>query len=331
MPLIHESFVKSVFFLYRTAEDAKVRAKNGGTGFFVRVKDGPDEPEFIYAVANWHVVGIGGAGVARLNTPDGTGEVLADLSWTREQARGDDLAVARVGLSAEHFSYSAIDADLVMGRAEPGKTEDDARRIFGPGNEVFFIGRHAEHEGRGPNDAMVRFGTIAQMPSDEWIYNEGIGCKQESYILEARSIGGFSGSPVFVNPQAFIDENGQWSFQMNATTQKIRMTFLLGVVWGHENRWTNLRDETRKRKLREWVPENSGLLYAVPSWVLLDALMSEEEVEVRKHIVEAKTAENMSEDRQAVADSIQESDNDRLTKAEEERGKPGGRGQNLGG
>jgi hypothetical protein len=50
------------------------------------------------------------------------------------------------------------------------------------------------HEGRQKNSPTARFGNIAQMPNEPVIIKR---FEQECFLVEARSIGGYSGSPVF--------------------------------------------------------------------------------------------------------------------------------------
>jgi Trypsin-like peptidase domain len=306
MPLIPESFRNSVFYLYRTSRDADAGERNGGTGFFVSVKDEEELPPFLYAVSNWHVVGpppLENAPVARVNTKAGGHETLDGLTWI-QHTEGDDLAIARVGLAPEHFSYSAVHSDLVMAAAEHGSEgEAAARKIWGPGNEVFFVGRYADHEGREQNEPIVRFGNIASMPDDEKIHNEALQIDQESYIVEARSIGGFSGSPVFVNPQTFIDDDGQWDFYMGGRTA------LLGVIWGHTDQFQRVLGPDQETPLPdvEWVKQNVGLMYAVPSWRLREMLMEEDEMAKRRKHAEGVAEESKRKSRGVALDALEAS------------------------
>src|SRR5207244_524977 len=68
---------------------------------------------------------------------------------------------------------------------------------IGVGDEVFMIGRFVNHEGRQKNTPTVRFGNLAMMPHEK-ILDEETGLKQESFLIETRSIPGCSGAPVFI-------------------------------------------------------------------------------------------------------------------------------------
>ncbi len=66
---------------------------------------------------------------------------------------------------------------------------------IGPGDEVFFCGLFVPAPGMGKNFPLVRHGNLAMLP-DEQIQTEfGFA---DVYLVEARSIGGISGSPVWV-------------------------------------------------------------------------------------------------------------------------------------
>jgi hypothetical protein len=111
----------------------------------------------------------------------------------------------------------------------------------------------------------------------EPIRNPDLGIDHESYIVESRSFGGFSGSPVIVYPEAFISSEGVFDTYVGMRT------WLLGLVWGHGDWFQPVLGPDRKTPLPDkwWVQQNSGLMYVVPSWKLLDMLMSDEEVALR--------------------------------------------------
>jgi hypothetical protein len=143
---------------------------------------------------------------------------------------------------------------------------------IGPGDEVFTVGRFINHEGRQQNLPTARFGNIAQLPWEPVM--QDTGHKQESFLVEARSIGGYSGAPVFVQIPAasarpempnrieqILQHHGPW---------------LLGVDWGHINDWQPVvspsgapinRDPAAMR-----VRMNTGIMAVVPAWKLADLL-----------------------------------------------------------
>jgi hypothetical protein len=69
----------------------------------------------------------------------------------------------------------------------------------GPGDEVFMVGRFVSREGKEKNTPAVRFGSLAMVPRES--FGEEQVSSGEHFLVNCRSIFGYSGSPVFV----FID------------------------------------------------------------------------------------------------------------------------------
>jgi hypothetical protein len=149
---------------------------------------------------------------------------------------------------------------------------------IGPGDEVFVVGRFINHEGRQKNLPSARFGHIAQMANEPIVYR---GQKQESFIIEARSIGGYSGSPVFV----YIEPKGLLA------GRKVDMTkpppkndggfgpWLLGIDWCHLLDWTPVCDSVGRPlngktdgPYDQQVKMNTGMMGVIPSWKLTEIL-----------------------------------------------------------
>jgi hypothetical protein len=64
---------------------------------------------------------------------------------------------------------------------------------IGIGDEVFMVGLFRNHLGRDRNEPIIRVGNIAAMPTDP-IRSQVYG-DMRAILVEARSIGGLSGSP----------------------------------------------------------------------------------------------------------------------------------------
>lgn len=96
---------------------------------------------------------------------------------------------------------------------------------IGIGNDVFLAGLFIKHTATKRNEPIVRSGTIAAMP-------ETISSKsgpQHAYLVESRSIGGLSGSPVFVEA-GLTRHDDAGNLQMRRGG---RASYLLGVISGH--------------------------------------------------------------------------------------------------
>ena len=95
---------------------------------------------------------------------------------------------------------------------------DDTIRAesIGIGDEVFMTGLFAHPTGSVRSLPIVRMGNIAMMPGEPVATREFGDI--EAYLIEVRSIGGQSGSPVFVRKTVPMDLSG---------------IYLLGLVHGH--------------------------------------------------------------------------------------------------
>src|SRR5439155_21246754 len=111
--------------------------------------------------------------------------------WT-PHPRGDDLAIAGpILLPKERFASRSISRDSFI------TAHDLEEYNVGPGDEVFLVGRFVSHDGQLRNTPVVRVGSIAMMPGEP-VRQELRSFDQLSYLIEARSLSGFSGSPVLL-------------------------------------------------------------------------------------------------------------------------------------
>jgi hypothetical protein len=120
----------------------------------------------------------------RLNLADGTSRVVAtDISAWVIHADKDVAVLSRpLGLPFDHLFYP-LSPQL--------KPPDD----LALGDEVLFVGLFSGHPGNVRNVPIVRVGNIAAMPGEP--INLKSWGKMVAYLVEARSIGGLSGAPVF--------------------------------------------------------------------------------------------------------------------------------------
>jgi len=70
-----------------------------------------------------------------------------------------------------------------------------AHHKLGVGDEVFATGLFTEVTETTRNIPIVRTGTVAMIPGEKIPFGKNL---IEAYLVELRSIGGLSGSPVFV-------------------------------------------------------------------------------------------------------------------------------------
>lgn len=93
------------------------------------------------------------------------------------------------------------------------------------GDEVFLVGLFVRHSGTQRNIPIVRVGNIASMP-EEPVQTKDFGLL-DAYLVEARSIGGLSGSPVFVHLP------GVRMVGSSLEVGRIPKYYLLGLMHGH--------------------------------------------------------------------------------------------------
>lgn len=267
MPRIHDDFLNAVVFLYPTVESAAAGAATGGTGVIVALETSPKSAKgLLFVVTNSHVVREGKSPVVRINQISGKADVIpltAD-SWMHHPD-GDDVAAAPVGLLAAH-RFASVPLELFV------TPEGMEKYNFGLGDECFFAGRFVEREGIEQNLPTLRFGNLARL-AVEPITHPTRGIEQESFLVEARSLSGYSGSPVFVYQTAVV------------TAQDTRMrawdhspVFLLGIDWCHLPIHKPVLEADRETLVSEdlWVETNSGMMGVVPAWKIAELMTGEE-------------------------------------------------------
>lgn len=283
VPRVNDDILDCVIYLYPSVADADVGRHIGGSGFLVGIPAKTVPGNFIYAVTNRHVI-EGGSACIRLNTMTGAKDTrdYDERHWTFHPD-GDDLAVCTMpAMEASIYKYRHVPSEILL-------TKERATELnIGPGDDVNVVGRFINHEGRQRNLPTMRFGNIAQMPWEpiQQIRVSGEPFDQESWLVEARSIGGYSGSPVFV------EINPLWD-RLNGYKMERGWRYLLGVDWGHINSWEPVRTPNDPHPIFR-VRGNTGMMAVVPSWKLIDLLNLPALVERRakdEELVKAKMGE----------------------------------------
>lgn len=108
---------------------------------------------------------------------------------------------------------------------------------IGPGDEVFIAGLFVPHHGKKKNIPIVRIGNIAAMP-EEKVDTRRFG-PIDAYLIEARSIRGLSGSPVFVHMGFIRNLEGQTKL----SPQDYGNFLFLGIMHGHSDSKLTEADE----------------------------------------------------------------------------------------
>lgn len=153
---------------------------------------------------------------------------------------------------------------------------------IGIGDEVFLSGLFTKVADTSKNIPIIRTGNIAMIP-DEQIYFE------DRYIfanlIESRSIGGLSGSPVFVRPTMQL-KIGQEPDGTPAILNGLGRIFFFGSVIGH---W-QVPKEAFPLTVAEAV--NMGVAPVVPSQKIKEVILQPELMKMMKKVDEEMRARN---------------------------------------
>jgi len=312
VPRVPDRWLKSVVHLYKSEPDARAGSPYGGTAFLVAVRGVEIDPSGTHqtlgerdqaegdaALARSLYVATvnhnldGGATVLRFNTLPTTSEPfmmqIAPKDWRRWPEH--DLAVLPVELDVSQVDFDAIPATRLAYGDEPHRGG-----LIRPGDDVFMVGRFVERSGRPHNEVQVRFGNVSMVPGDPIETEAG---DLVAYLVEMRSRGGFSGSPVFV----FRPSYGA----VLRGSDGMEWANLLGVDRGHYP--TLLQAVDKNGNEIGYIRERSALSVVIPAGRLADLLMTEELVEMRRE----KQAKRDKQPK-VVADSVRRKQEGSLTK-----------------
>ncbi len=270
MPRVPNDYLGCVVYLYPSIPMADAGEAIGGSGFIVRIDQGNND--FYYVVTNRHVIEQGNTTV-RFNTTAGMHEAYEfdETAWIK--SADADLAIyPLVDPDPQRLRFRPVGYDAFL-------TEERMKQLdLGIGNEVFFAGRFINAEGKDKNRPSLRFGTIAQIETD-------IIDGEESFLVEARSIPGYSGSPVFAYTMAGLPR----SIVSHGLSTKGYGPFLLGVDWCHITDYLDAKDQNGN-KLPFKICYNSGMMGVVPWWKLGDLLFGPEAYGMRQSVPKKKRA-----------------------------------------
>lgn len=258
VPRIPDNVLDCVIYLYADRQSADDGIRLGGSGFLTGVRAKNADGFFLYAVTNKHLIERGYTAI-RLTTKDGNKDVIetTEMSWIAHDT--SDLSICPIALSEQH-KFNLVDEGAFVTEQMVGGASG-----IGPGDDVFVVGRFINHEGQQRNLPTVRFGNVAQLP---WEPIDG----QESFLVEARSIPGYSGSAVFVHFLPF-----QPASTGRPSTNLTYGPWLLGIDWGHIHDWEPLCGPDKKplnpvRPKDRQIRINTGMMTVIPAWKLAELL-----------------------------------------------------------
>jgi hypothetical protein len=275
---IPDEIRKCVGFVGFQMADGSVRL--AGTVFFVRRQIQGLDRMFTYAITAKHVVqkikdkGLDGV-LLRLNVK-GLNALWAKSKMEDWHIHPDptvDVAVMRFGLTdqMDHkvFPLEGAATNAVI-----------ANHQIGIGDEVFLAGLFSPHYGKKNNIPIVRVGNIAAMPQEK--VNTHIG-EIDAYLIEARSIGGLSGSPVFV-------QIGGMRHGVVTVSSGLQF-FLLGLMHGHFDSQILQKDATEDTIKAETV--NMGIGIVVPVEKIMETINQPKISDAEKQEVENFKKQNL--------------------------------------
>jgi len=248
-----------------------------GTAFMLGRSIPGTDKSFIYVTTAKHVIeGIRKKGLKtvflRFNLRDD------NATWF-----GVDLDVWRyhpsdstVDVAVFHAKFPEGYDFLLYPVSEMATPDVVARHGIGCGDEVFIVGLFARHHGQQRNIPIVRIGNIAAMPEEPVDTKMG---PTFAYLIEARSIGGLSGSPVFAQLGPLRFRNGK-----PRLADGPHVFHLLGLIHGH---WDiGLSDaESALADTRGTRPVNVGIGIVVPASKILEVIEQPSIVETEKAVL----------------------------------------------
>jgi hypothetical protein len=199
--------------------------------------------------------------------------------WVR--ACHDDISAFLISLTEASRFSSGIPTSLFVREIEV--TEGD----IGPGDDVFMLGRFVTHDGGLRNQPSVRFGNISMIPAD--LQHPYLGV-QESFVVEMRSISGYSGSPAFVFT-TFLSGGLEGAKRRPMTESYLA---LLGIDWGHiDSKAPLYKDDGSLHPERLHVKSSTAMSGVVPAWKIARLL---EKLREQRDRVEGLTPSRASPD-----------------------------------
>lgn len=262
------------FIVYESKEGPKI----AGTAFFVGMDiEGLKGMGFVYVVTAKHVIdGISKKSInqkvyLRCNFRNGGADIVEtaiDMWKYHPTDFSIDIAVLPWAPDLNLIQFKTLPHRMIV-------TQEHIEEYrIGVGDEVFITGLFTSHYGHERNLPIVRVGNIALM-SEEKVYTRELG-KIDAYLIEARSIGGLSGSPVFV--QLSVPRSFDGGMHL---TQTPFHYYLLGLMHGHwdipvSNADLVIEDDPDRERV------NMGIAIVVPAANILEVINQPEIAEIRK-------------------------------------------------
>jgi hypothetical protein len=203
----------------------------------------------------------------RFNTNDGGSAVVETTTdWVFPDDEAVDLAL---------LPYEPSETYEVGPLPLEGFATDEliAHHNFGIGDEIYAMGLFYFRHGKKRNHPVLRTGIVASMP-DEPIEDERTGLPYDAYLIEMRSFGGLSGTPVFT----VFHEGTLLNRPPRQFSSFVHQLAPIGVIRGH---W-DLRREVTDAFTEDVEQANVGLAIVTPIQKLTELLWRDDLVRQRE-------------------------------------------------
>jgi hypothetical protein len=286
VPRIVDELMKSIVYLFPTWEDAEAGSDQGATGFIALEPFAelpyPSEQGQLYVVTNRHVIGQD-CHFVRSNSSDGVGRIThIPLRDWHTHMDDDDLAVA------EFFEEAGDDIFPIRSDRWLLDPSDVAEINLGVGDEVYMLGRFHTGTQARMSTPVARFGNISRMPSRDQLVVDGRQFGVEAFLVDMRSVSGFSGSPTFVIVEA--DSFRGFGHKIDTEDRGRGWLALIGVDTGHFMRRLSVLEDNSlvPAEAKAWVDAGDGLAIVSPAWrlrlLLDDEYLTERREKIRQQL-----------------------------------------------
>jgi hypothetical protein len=226
--------------------------KYGGTGLIIAYPSDVVDISHLYVITARHLIDDAKRnrlGVSlRLNKKDG------GVSFIETTVRDWMFPETSADIAIIQMDFSSADFDQCAFPFEGFATADVLGKYVGMGTEVFALGLFDKHRGQERNLPIFRSGNVASIPREP-LHDRKRNKVYSAYLVELRSIGGLSGSPVF----AFY-QKGSMRPKPVDFSPFIHGIMLLGLIRGHwDEKWQRV-----DKSLPERESVNVGIAVVTP-------------------------------------------------------------------
>lgn len=264
--IVQDNIRKCVVFIGYQLADGKMRM--AGSAFYLGRDFADGSVRDAYLVTARHVIdGIRKLGLTevfvRANTKVGQSVWVKcqGTEWLFHPTDASvDVAIIRTGIPPD-WDHLIIPLSMCVTHQT---LESNA---VGLGDEVFVVGLFRHHHGTLKNIPIVRVGNLAAM-TEEKVSTKDFGLV-DAYLIEARSIGGLSGSPVFLNLGVVRYVGGAVKHAQGGP-----IFFLLGLIHGHYDVPSSAVDSTSEDAAEQLNSEriNTGIAIVVPMEKIIEVM-----------------------------------------------------------